>query len=168
MRAGLLLASYWAVRYFAPAALSLWAAKHARKQWDFLSGMMVMAATYAVSMAASYRIWTGPTSTVKMQYPLFHGKVTIPAVVGQWIRHNIGLAKILTKMVSLAHSPCLLVSCTSNSFHYTGVCSVACCTSSYCMQITTMSFLSGAATCVEQSVTMCWLMCSLHGVPGSS
>lgn len=97
---GLLLASYWAVRYFAPAALSLWAAKHARKQWDFLSGMMVMAATYAVSMAASYRIWTGPTSTVKMQYPLFHGKVTIPAVVGQWIRHNIGLAKILTKMLA--------------------------------------------------------------------
>jgi len=103
MRAGLLLASYWAVRYFAPAALSLWAAKHARKHWDFLSGMMVMAATYAVSMAASYRIWTGPTSTVKMHYPLFHGKVTIPAVVGQWIRHNRGLAKILTKMVSPAH-----------------------------------------------------------------
>ena len=103
MRAGLLLASYWALRYFAPAALSLWAAKRARKHWDFLSATMVMAATYAVSMAASYRIWTGPTSTYKMHYPLFKGKITIPAVVGQWIRHNRGLAKILTKMVSTAH-----------------------------------------------------------------
>ncbi|DBA76189.1 hypothetical protein WJX77_004891 [Trebouxia sp. C0004] len=97
---GLLLASYWAVRYFAPAALSLWAAKHARKHWDFLSAAMVMAATYAVSIASSYRIWTGPTSTVKMHYPLFNGKITIPAVVGQWIRHNRGLAKILTKMLA--------------------------------------------------------------------
>lgn len=129
MCAGLLLASYWAVRYFAPAALSLWAAKHARKHWDFLSGMMVMAATYAVSMAASYRIWTGATSTVKMQYPLYNGKVTIPAVVGHWIRHNTGLAKTLTKMVSPAHltMPCLPVPCTLAAAHYTGVCSVACC-----------------------------------------
>ncbi len=145
MRAGLLLASYWAVRYFAPAALSLWAAKHARKHWDFLSGMMVMAATYAVSMAASYRIWTGPTSTVKMHYPLFNGKVTIPAVVGQWIRHNRGLAKILTKMVSPAHlampasrlhihfislhrclQRCLLVFLVLHAEHFLVIC-VKCC-----------------------------------------
>ncbi len=149
-----MLASYWAVRYFAPAALSLWAARHARKHLDFLSGMVVMAATYAVSMAASYRIWTGPTSTLKMHYPLFHGKVTIPAVVGQWIRHNRTLAKILTEMVSPAHlampaSP-LHIHCIS--LHR--ICSVACCHSSCCMQSATMSFWSGAATCIEYLVTM--------------
>jgi len=64
--------------------------------------------------------------------------------------------------------PCLLVLCTSISLHYTGVCSVACCPCSHCMQSATVSCFPGAATCIEQSVTMCWLMCSLHGGPGSS
>lgn len=103
-----MLAIYWAVRYFVPAGLSLWMAKQARKHWDSVSAVVVMAASYAASMAVSHRLLAGSTSTIKLHYPLFSGYVTIPRVVAKWIRHQNGLAKLLTKTVSTTRS-CLKV-----------------------------------------------------------
>ena len=100
MYAGLMLAMYWAARYFVPAGLSLWMAKQAQKHWGSVSAVVVMAASYAASMAVSYRFLAGSTSTIKLQYPLFSGYVTIPRVVAKWIRHHNSLAKFLTKTVS--------------------------------------------------------------------
>lgn len=98
--AGIMLATYWAARYFVPAVVSLWMAKQACKHWDSVSAVVVMAASYGASMAVSYRLLAGSTTTIKLYYPLFSGKVTIPRLVAKWIRHNSNLAKFLTKMVS--------------------------------------------------------------------
>ena len=107
MHAAIMLGVYWAVRYFAPAIVSLWLAKQFRKHWDPVSAVVVLADSYAASMAISFRLLAGPTSTVRLHYPLFNGNVTIPVVVAKWIRHNKDLAKLLTKTVSdTAH--CLL------------------------------------------------------------
>lgn len=103
LSAGIMLATYWAIRYFAPAVASLWLAKQARQYWDSASAAAVMAASYAVSMAISYRLLAGATSTVRLHYPLFDGNVTIPRIVASWIRHNESLAKLLTKTVSLCY-----------------------------------------------------------------
>ena len=105
--AAIMLGAYWAVRYFAPAIVSLWVAKQFRKHWDPVSAVVVMAASYAASMAVSYRLLAGPTSTVRLHYPLFNGNVTIPMVVAKWIRHNGNLAKLLTKAVSDSAHCCL-------------------------------------------------------------
>lgn len=113
--AGLMLATYWAARYFVPAGLSLWMAKQARKHWDSVSATVVMAASYAASMAVSHRLLAGSTSTIKLHYPLFSGYVTIPRVVAKWIRHHNGLAKLLTKTVSIIRS--CLKSESSLCFH---------------------------------------------------
>ena len=185
--AGLLLASYWAVRYLAPAALGLWFAKQAGKRWNSLSGAVVMAATYAASMAASSRFWAGPTSTVRMHYPLFNGSVTIPAAVGGWIRCNKGLAKTLTMMVSPAYHAFLGV-CNSTClkrcrmFVWTTSSSKACRKTSLDIHLPTFDACRHAL--MEQSSQpqhaavkaccpmscgkrMSLLMCSLHGGPGS-
>lgn len=98
--AGIMLATYWAARYFVPAVASLWMAKQARKHWDSVSAVVVMAASYAASMAVSYRLLAGSTTTIKLYYPLFNGKVTIPRLLAKWIRHNSNLARFLTKTVS--------------------------------------------------------------------
>ena len=95
-----MLATYWAARYFVPAVVSLWMAKQARKHWDSVSAVVVMAASYAASMAVSQRLLAGSTTKIKLSYPLFNGKVTIPRLVAKWIRQNNNLAKFLTKMVS--------------------------------------------------------------------
>ena len=100
LHAGILLATYWAARYFTPAVISIWLAKQARKHWDLASAVVVMAASYAASMAVSYHLLAGPTSIVRLHYPLFSGNVTIPMIVAKWIRHNKDLAKVLTKTVS--------------------------------------------------------------------
>lgn len=76
-------------------------AKQARKHWDSVSAVVVLAASYVTSMAVSYRLLAGPTTTIKLYYPLFSGKVAIPRLVAKWIRHNNNLASFLTKMVSM-------------------------------------------------------------------
>ena len=76
-------------------------AKQARKHWGSVSAVVVLAASYVISMAVSYRLLAGPTTTIKLYYPLFSGKVAIPRLVAKWIRHNNNLASFLTKMVSM-------------------------------------------------------------------
>lgn len=96
-----MLATYWSARYFVPVIVSLWMAKQARKHWGSVSAVVVLAASYVISMAVSYRLLAGPTTTIKLYYPLFSGKVAIPRLVAKWIRHNNNLASFLTKMVSM-------------------------------------------------------------------
>lgn len=100
LNAGLMLAMYWAAHYFAPVGLSLWMAKQARKHGNVVSAVVVMAASYAASMAVAFRLFAGSTSTIRLQYPLFIGNVTVPRIVAKWIRHHNSLAKLLTKTVS--------------------------------------------------------------------
>ena len=100
---GLMLATYWAARYFVPAVVSLWMAKQVRKRYYAVTAVVVMAANYAAFTAVLNRLLVGATTTVKLYYPLFSGNVTIPRVVAKWIRHNNHVAKFLTKTVSI---PC--------------------------------------------------------------
>ena len=95
-----MLASYWCARYFLPAAISLCIARDARKRWDSMTASIVLAATYVLSMQAALQLWAGPTSTLRLRYPLFQGLVTIPASVGRWVTHSQATAAVLERIVS--------------------------------------------------------------------
>lgn len=87
--AGLLVASYWAARYFATLAASLWLAYHARKQWklDLVATAAVVAACYAAFVRITFSLWAGYTDVLEIRF-IAYQYISVPASVAAWARHN--------------------------------------------------------------------------------
>ena len=101
MPAGLLLASYWAVRYTAPAAIGVWVAMSSHRYiGKFEAVVSAIVAHFWYSRALSC-ILAGSTSTLKLQYPLYKGYMTVPTIVARWVNRNHATATFLTRTVSI-------------------------------------------------------------------